>query len=48
MIYNTEILLLEEEKEYQSLGGGEYTKLTLNSQVDLEPNIVYTILTIFL
>lgn len=43
-IANAELLILEENKEYQSQGGGQYTKLTLKSRVKLQPNIVYTIL----
>ena len=42
-IYKADLLLLEEEKEYQSLGGGKYTKLALKSRVNLEPNLVYSI-----
>ena len=42
-IYKDELLLLEEEKEYHSLGGGKYTKLALKSRVNLEPNLVYTV-----
>ena len=43
-IFNDELLLLEENKEYQSLGEGQGTKLLLKSRVKLEPKIVYTIL----
>ena len=42
-IFHAKLLLFEEIKEYQSLGGGEYTKLALKSRVNLQPNIVYTI-----
>ena len=42
-IFHAELLLFEEIKEYQSLGGGEYGKLALKSRVNLQPNIVYTI-----
>ena len=43
-IFNAELLLLEENKEYQSQGGGQYTKLALKSRVKVQPNIVYTII----
>ena len=38
-----EILLYEEEMEFESLGGGEYTKLALKTRVNLEPKLVYDV-----